>query len=252
VSLAEATRPLDDAAAAQLAQDGYLLLRGAVPAPLNDDLRAAFDAGELASDQWPVPRGRDWRHSLVDLDPAVEQACRLPTLLAAAGAILGRSFFLAQVEGREPLADGGAQPLHRDGGELGTVDTALALMFLDAFGPDNGATRVLAGSHAGAGLELAAGVEHPDATVLAGVAGDILVFGPNLLHGATRNTAGGRRRSLLVTYTLASERESWNQTRAIRNVRMPTDETFLPWGAKTTGEVSRRAEGATRRRGRGV
>ena len=226
MSLAEAPRSLDDAAAAQLAQGGYLLLRGAVPASLNEDLRAAFDAGELASDQWPVPRGLDWRHALVDLDPAVQRACRLPTLLAAVGAILGHPFFLAQVEGREPLAGGGAQLLHRDGGELGTVDTALALVFLDPFGPENGATRVLAGSHAGAGLELDAGAEHADATVLAGEAGDTLVFGPNLLHGATRNTVGARRRSLLVTYALVSERETWNQTRPIRNVRMPTDEVF--------------------------
>ncbi|HWF77813.1 MAG TPA: phytanoyl-CoA dioxygenase family protein [Caulobacteraceae bacterium] len=226
MSLGEALAPLDDAAAAQLAHDGYLLLRGAVPAPLTDELRAAFGAGELASDQWPVPRGGDWRHALVDLDPAVQRACRLPALLAAAGAILGQPFFLAQVEGREPLAGGGAQLLHRDGGALGVVDTALALVFLDAFGPDNGATRVLAGSHAGAGLQLEAGIEHPDARVLAGEAGDILVFGPGLLHGATRNTGGGRRRSLLVTYTLASLRETWDQTRAIRNVRMPTDEVF--------------------------
>ncbi|HEX3408539.1 MAG TPA: phytanoyl-CoA dioxygenase family protein [Caulobacteraceae bacterium] len=224
--LAGAVAPLAADAAAQLARDGYLLLRGAAPTPLLEPLRAAFDAGELASDRWPVPRGRDWRHALVDLDPAVQQVCRLPALLAVAGTILGRPFFLAQVEGREPRAGGGAQLLHRDGGERTVVDTALALVFLDPYGPDNGATRVLAGAHAGAGLELAAGVEHPNAQVLAGEAGDILVFGPNLLHGATRNAGGGRRRSLLVTYTLVSEREGWDQTRAIRNVRMPTDEVF--------------------------
>jgi hypothetical protein len=226
LSLAEAIAPLDGAAAAQLARDGYLLLRRAIPAPLTRPLRAAFDAGELASDQWPAPRGRDWRHALVDLDPAVQQACRLPALLAAAAAILRQPFFFAQVEGREPVAGGGAQLLHRDGGDRPAIDTALALVFLDPYGPENGATRVLAGTHAGAGLELEAGVEHPGATVLEGRAGDILVFGPNLLHGATRNTGGGRRRSLLVTYALLSERGSWDQTRAIRNVRMPTDEVF--------------------------
>jgi hypothetical protein len=226
LSLAEAVAALDDAAAAQLAEDGYLLLRTALPAPLIDPLRAAFDTGELASDQWPVPRGGDWRHALVDLDPAVQQVCRLPALLAAAGAILRQPFFLAQVEGREPMTGGGAQLLHRDGGDRAVIDTALALVFLDPFGPDNGATRVLAGSHAGAGLAREAGVEHRDATVLEGGAGDILVFGPDLLHGATRNTGGGRRRSLLVTYVLLGERETWDRTRAIRNVRMPTDQVF--------------------------
>ena len=226
MSLVEALPRLDAEAAARLAHDGYLLLRGAVPAPLLEPLRAAFESGELASQRWPVPRGADWRHALVDLDPAVQQVCRLPPLLAAAGAILGRSFFLAQVEGREPLPGGGGQLLHRDGGEPGPADTALALVFLDPYGLDNGATRVLAGSHTGAGLALAAGVEHPGAAVLAGGAGDILVFGPNLLHGATRNAAGRRRRSLLVTYALASQRETWDQTRDMRNVRMPTGEVF--------------------------
>jgi hypothetical protein len=225
LSLAGTVDPLDADAAATLRRDGYLM-RAAVPRPLVTQLRAAFDAGELASDRWPVPRGGDWRHALVDLDPAVQQACRLPALLAAAGAILVRPFFLAQVEGREPRPGGGAQALHRDGGDPGHVETALALLFLDAYGPDNGATRVLAGSHAGAGLALAAGVEHADAPVLTGEAGDILVFGPNLLHGATRNAAGGRRRSLLITYTLVTERPAWDATRALRNVRMVTDEVF--------------------------
>ena len=224
MSLDTATRSLDAGAAAELARDGYLLLRAAVSAPLIAALRATFDAGELASDEWPVPRGRDWRHALVDHDPAVQQVCRLPALLAAVGGILGQPFFLAQVEGREPMPGGGAQLLHRDA--AGRVECALALVFLDPYGPDNGATRVLAGTHAGAGLALADSLEHPDASVLTGDAGDILVFGPNLLHGATRNAAGARRRSLLVTYTIVSQRAAWEQTRAMRNVRMSTDEVF--------------------------
>jgi ectoine hydroxylase-related dioxygenase (phytanoyl-CoA dioxygenase family) len=106
------------------------------------------------------------------------------------------------------------------------TQTVSALVFLDPYGPANGGTRVLAGTHAGAGLEVAAGVEHPEAAVLCGEAGDVLVFDANLLHGATRNASGARRRSLLVTYALLGLREDWEQTRAIRNVRMPTDEVF--------------------------
>jgi hypothetical protein len=217
---------LDPVAAAALARDGYLLLRGAVPAPLIEPLRAAFDAGELASDRWPVPRGADWRHALVDLDPAAQQACRLPPLLAAAGAILGQPFFLSQVEGREPRPGGGAQLLHRDGPDSPVARIVSALVFLDPYGPQNGGTRVLAGTHAGAGPDLAPGAEHPGAETLAGEAGDILVFDPNLLHGATRNVSGARRRSLLIGYAVLTLRADLEVSRALRSVRMSTDEVF--------------------------
>ena len=212
--------------AERLDRDGYLLLRGAVPAPWVEPLQAAFGAGELANDRWPVPRGPDWRHALVDLDPTVQAVCRLPTLLAAVGQILAGPFFLAQVEGREPRAAGGAQGLHRDGGDPSRTEFVSALVFLDAYGPQNGATEVAPGTHRGAGLAAAARLPHPDARVLQGDGGDILVFDANLLHGGTHNASGAPRRSLLVTYAVAALRDDHRGTRELRSVRMDTDQLF--------------------------
>lgn len=211
--------------AAALDRDGYLLLRDAVPQAWRDALRAAFDAGVGSDDdKRRAPRAPDWRHALVDLDPIVQRTCRLPPLLEAAGRLLGGPFFLCQVEGREPLPNGGHQRLHRDG--VGQHAVA-ALVFLDPYGPDNGATRVVPrhldpGDRGGAPDEALS-------LVLAGEAGDILVFDADLLHGATRNRSGARRRSFLLSFMPERDRAAQDACRAVRGVRMDTGETFVPW-----------------------
>lgn len=209
--------PLEAAPAAALDRDGYLLLRGAVPEAWREPLRAAFDAGVGPPEQWAVPRGPGWRHALVDLDPVVQRTCRLPPLLGAAARMLGGPFFLSQVEGREPLLDGGHQPLHRDGAGVNAV---AALVFLDDYGPENGATRVVP-RHLDRG--------EPDETLaltLSGQAGDILVFDADLLHGATLNRSGARRRSLLLGFKPEHHRAAEHACRAIRSVRMDNSEVF--------------------------
>ncbi|MBO9559227.1 MAG: phytanoyl-CoA dioxygenase family protein [Caulobacter sp.] len=211
--------PLDAEHAALLDRDGYLLLRGAVPEAWRESLRAAFDAGVGPPEQWAVARGAGWRHALVDLDPVVRETCRLPPLLSAAARILDGPFFLSQVEGREPLPDNGHQTLHRDGAGRKVVS---ALIFLDAYAPENGATRVVSRP-----LDMG----EPDealAQTLSGEAGDILVFDADLLHGATQNRSGARRRSLLLSFVPERHRAEDDATRAIRSVRMDTSEVFVP------------------------
>lgn len=206
------------AAAEQLHRDGYVLLRGAIPAPWREALAAEFDAGVKPNHEWPVPRGADWRHSLLDLSPTVQAACRLPELLSAVGTLVGETFFLAQVEGREPLPGGGHQGLHRDLSSQRPGDTALAIVFLDDYGPANGATRVVPGSHRRGTL-----ADYDDATQsaqLSGQAGDALVFDADLVHAGSLNVAGARRRSLLLTFFAEPLYESHLETAQLRSIRM--------------------------------
>lgn len=210
---------LDAAARALLDDQGFLLVRGGVPADWIAPMQTAFDAGELASDQWPVPRGPDWRHAQVDTDPHVQRTCRLPVLIEAVRHVLKVPFFLAQVEGRAPRQGNRPQPLHRDAaGSAGEL--MAAMVWLDPYGPANGATQIVSGSHRDALAETAT----PE--VLSGEAGDILIFDPDVLHGATTNHSGAPRRSLLISYAAMTLYDQHRATEALRGVRMDTGEVF--------------------------
>lgn len=212
-----------------LQRDGYVLLRGAVPSDWLDALRATFDSSVLPSHAWPVPRGHGWRHALLDLDPTVQAVCRLPAVLAAAGALIGERFFLAQVEGREPLQGAGHQGLHRDLSAERRGDTVNALAFFDDYGPDNGATRLVPGSHRPATRDAPLDpADEARAVQLSGHAGDILVFDADLLHAASLNPSGARRRSILFGFFAEPRHAAHLATAHLRNVRMATEERFDP------------------------
>jgi ectoine hydroxylase-related dioxygenase (phytanoyl-CoA dioxygenase family) len=211
----------------QLHQDGYALLRGAIPANWLETLRAAFEAGVRPSDAWPVPRGTEWRHSLLDLDPQIQAMCRLPALLEVVAALIGSRYFLAQVEGREPLPGGGQQGLHRDLSDQRPGDTVSALAFFDDYGPDNGATRLVPGTHRPASKQADIDPSEAQRTLqIAGTAGDILVFDADLLHAGSLNRSGARRRSSLISYFAEHRYAAHLQTAQLRSVRMDTRERF--------------------------
>jgi ectoine hydroxylase-related dioxygenase (phytanoyl-CoA dioxygenase family) len=221
----------------QLHRDGYALLRRAIPAGWLDELRAAFDAGVKPSDQWPVPRSASWRHSLLDLDSRVQAVCCLPQMLAVAGELIGERFFLAQVEGREPLAGCGHQPLHRDLAGQRPGDTVNALAYFDDYGPGNGSTRIVPGSHRAQQGEPPFDLNDESRSVqLSGSAGDILVFDADLVHAGCLNLSGKRRRSILIGYYSEMLYASHLKTAKLRGVRMDTTDRFDPSEFAVGGE----------------
>ncbi|NWE49909.1 phytanoyl-CoA dioxygenase family protein [Pseudomonas gingeri] len=211
----------------QLHRDGYTLLRRVIPAEWLADLRAVFESGVKPPDQWPVPRGMDWRHSLLDIDSKVQAVCRLPQVLAVVGELIAERFFLSQVEGREPLAGGGHQQLHRDLSAQRPGDIVIALAYFDDYGPENGATRIVPGSHRpGPGESPSDFNDECGSVQLAGCAGDILVFDADLVHAGSLNASGAHRRSLLISYYAESLYASHLETASLRNIRMDTHDRF--------------------------
>jgi ectoine hydroxylase-related dioxygenase (phytanoyl-CoA dioxygenase family) len=125
-----------------------------------------------------------------------------PLVLAAAEHILRRRFRVRDLHGRNPLPGFGQQGLHVDwvpraAGDPYSVVTAIWM--IDAFTAENGATRVVPGSHRLLHSPPAAYAQplarHPGERIVTGKAGDVLIFNGHLWHSGRRNDSTGPRRA---------------------------------------------------------
>jgi ectoine hydroxylase-related dioxygenase (phytanoyl-CoA dioxygenase family) len=128
-------------------------------------------------------------------------------ILAAVFHILKRRFVCGIPHGREPLQGFGQQGLHMDwstgrDGEIYYVATAICL--LDDFTTDNGATRVVPGSHREAQWRNKKISDpafiHPKQVTVTAAAGSVLCFNGHLLHSGTRSGSPKRRRTLQMSF----------------------------------------------------
>ncbi len=82
---------------------------------------------------------------------------------------------------------------------------------LDDLPPDNGATRVVPGSHRGGRLPKDAmadpGAPHPDEVLVVGQAGTCLVFNSHLWHGGTLNQTAKPRRAIHAAFVRRDQRQ---------------------------------------------
>lgn len=200
-----------------LDRDGYIILRGAIAANAVADLIERFEAAVLEPEKWPTPREHHTRHAMLNGDEAVRAVCLAPDVLAILTHMFGTRFFLADVQGRDPLPDGGRQSLHRDWHYCdGRTEMVVGLAFLDPFDASNGATRLVPGTQNDLG-DMSDhdhyGDSHPGEVVVEGSAGDVLIFNGRLVHAGARNTSGAPRRTLQIDYRAWSVRNSLNDRR---------------------------------------
>lgn len=215
----------------QLHRDGYVLMRQVIPHEWLNELRDTFDAGVIPLHEWPVPRETSIRYSLLDLNDTIQAVCRLPALLEVVGELIGESFFHGQVEGREPKPGYGHQRLHRDMSTQRPGDSVCAIIYFDDYGPDNGATRLVPGTHRPSPGDAPFNPNDESHTIqLTGHAGDILVFDVDLVHAGSLNKSGARRRSLMTGYFAAPLHPMMTRSAHLRNVRMRTDDRFSEAG----------------------
>jgi hypothetical protein len=162
-------------------------------------LRTAFESA--------IAQGkRQGAHVHLDsYDPAFVGVYTHPKVLAAVLQVLQQPFKAGPIVGRDPVPGQGQQALHADG--LTRMVTTLWL--LDDFTLDNGATRLVPGSHH-VPKSLPKGMlqpesRHPAEQQIIAWAGSVLVFHSQLLHSGTRNRSGTRRRVLQGVYAPRAE-----------------------------------------------
>jgi len=184
---------------------GFLVKAGlASPQELRRQ-RAAFEkvAAERGAAGSSTLSGTRHLEHLAYSDPAFDSAYTHPMILAAVFHVLKRSFKVFQLSGRDPLPGHGLQGLHQDWlprmpSEPFSIVTALWL--LDDFTPDNGATRVVPGSHHVLRplpkSQRQPGSTHPEQRLILARAGSVLLFNGHLWHSGTRNASTGSRRVL--------------------------------------------------------
>ena len=190
-----------------LDRDGYVVMPNVVDSSWLDRLRTAFENNAVQARPGSRESGTRRLNDLVNADPVFEGIYSHPRLLAAVYHVLRCPCRLGQMNGRDPLPGFGEQGLHADWlerarGEPFRIVTAIWL--LDDFTPDNGATRLVPGTHlllTPPPKSLAAPANrHPDQRIVVAKAGSVLVFNGHLWHSGTRNESQLRRRVLQCSF----------------------------------------------------
>ena len=199
--------------ARQLDEEGWVRLEGFIPPDLRRRLTERIDAlfaaeGEAAGAEFRQEPGARRLANLVDKG-AVFAECVVDRALAAYVAhVLGPRFKLSSLNARSASPRSAeSQPLHVDAGAL--PDEAgywvcNTVWLLDDFTTENGALRVVPGSHRSGrrpqdALSDPAG-PHPDEILVTGRAGDLVVMNSHLWHGGTANRTDRRRLALHAFY----------------------------------------------------
>jgi ectoine hydroxylase-related dioxygenase (phytanoyl-CoA dioxygenase family) len=220
-------RTLDEATRERLDRDGYAPL----PGMLSDEqlARARTRVAELAAAEGAAAgrevhqeAGTDRLADLVNKDPVFEVCFTDPRLLAAVAHVLG-DFKLSSLNSRAALPGQGRQGLHADfGGPVPAegYQVCNSIWLLDDFTADNGATRVVPGSHR-TGVTVREALTdgeatHPDEVLLEAPAGTVVVFNSHLWHGGTLNRTDAPRRALHSYFTRRSRGQQLDQKKYVR------------------------------------
>ena len=160
---------------------------------------------------------------LVDKHPIFRQLMVDPYILAGAHHIIAGEMKLSDLQMRDPLPGGGWQRLHIDGPprvrDSDPFSFCACYLFLDDANEENGALRVVPGSHKILGApkyHVDVYKPHPDEIQLGVPRGTLVITNPQIWHGGGKNISGARRRALFINYKTRSAPQQANMKRWLR------------------------------------
>lgn len=220
---------MDSRARRQLDEEGYVLLEGAMGAPLLAALRARIlelyeEEGDRAGHEFKTEAQAHRLANLVDKGEVFRTAILHPLVLEGVRHVLGPQIKLSSLNARsaDPHGDVG-QPLHVDMGALPDAAgfwVCNTIWLLDDFTPENGATRLVPGSHRwnARPQDVLADplAPHPQEVLLTGPAGSIAVMNAHLWHGGTANRSSAPRLAMHAFYCRRDKPQQQFQKRLIR------------------------------------
>ncbi|MEV6282093.1 phytanoyl-CoA dioxygenase family protein [Kribbella sp. NPDC051770] len=212
----------------QLDRDGFLPLEDVLTPEevyaVNQRMAELTAAeGERAGLEVHQEQGTDRLADLINKDPMFEVCFSHPRVLAAIRYVLGPSFRLSSLNSRAALPGQGHQSLHADFDhpvDPGEYEVCNSIWLLDDFTPDNGATRVVPGSHRRGTMPADEmpdpAATHPDQIQLTGKAGTVVIFNSHLWHGGTQNHTTRPRRAMHSYFALRHLPQQLNQQEYLR------------------------------------
>jgi len=209
----------------QLDECGYLVLPGLMGPELLAEVRQRIDEifaeeGERAGSEFKQEAHARRLANLVDKGEVFERVILNPHVLECMEHVLGPEWKLSSLNVRvaDPHSDCG-QPWHADSGAIADERgywVCNSVWMLDDFTPENGATRMLPGSHRWRKLPPKESYESLDGEQLVlGQAGTVVVMNAHMWHGATGNRTAGPRRAMHVYYARADKPQQQYQKRLL-------------------------------------
>lgn len=220
---------LSSAQLANLDRDGFLILPNLLDAvqvrSLQDRIEELFRAeGEEAGCEFKKESGARRLANCVDKGAVFEAAIQIPEILEAKAHILGPSFKLSSLNVRSTNPHSEAdQPLHVD--MNGIADdkgfwVANTIFMIDDFTLDNGATRIVPGSHLWGQRPQEQMQDpfapHPQQVLVTGTAGTVVVCNAHAWHGGTANRTGTQRRAMHAFYCRSDKPQQQYQKQLLR------------------------------------